>query len=327
MSPSFSATAPAKINLTLEVLGKRPDGCHEIVSILQTIDLCDTLTVESSSHLRLAAPGLDCDESDNLVLKAAQLLRDATSCSLGAEILLEKRIPSSAGLGGGSSDAATALVALNQLWELGLGSEALADLAARLGSDVPFFFLGGATSLARGRGELLEPLPPLADLWVVLTVPPVIIPHKTKALYAALTPADFSDGSASLHLAQQLRAGDRLPFQALRNVFERPAFALYPLIASYREAMLAAGAPFVRLSGSGPALFTLYHARRDARALVHRLAGEGMPAHLTSLGHDAHPGSDSQAGGCETNARDQKRRTGRRAPAQQSAALLSETPA
>lgn len=306
MSPSFTATAPAKINLTLEVLGERPDGCHEIVSILQTIDLCDTLTVESSSHLRLTAPGLDCDESDNLVLKAADLLRAATGCSLGAEILLEKRIPAAAGLGGGSSDAATTLVALNQLWELGLGSEALADLAARLGSDVPFF-LGGATSLARGRGERLEPLPPLAGLWIVLTVPPVIIPHKTKALYAALTPADFSDGSASLHLAQQLRMGYRLPFQALRNVFERPAFALYPLIASYRQAMLAAGAPFVRLSGSGPALFTLYHARRDAQALVHRLADEGMPAHLTSLGRDAHPRRVPRAGGCETNARNQKR--------------------
>ncbi|MDO9066452.1 MAG: 4-(cytidine 5'-diphospho)-2-C-methyl-D-erythritol kinase, partial [Chloroflexota bacterium] len=172
MSPSFTATAPAKINLTLEALGRYPDGYHEIVSILQTIDLCDTLTVESSSHLHLAAPGLDCDESDNLVLKAAQLLREATGCSLGAEMLLTKHIPAASGLGGGSSDAATALVALNQLWELGLGSEALADLAARLGSDVPFF-LGGATALARGRGERLEPLPPQTGLWVVLTVPPV----------------------------------------------------------------------------------------------------------------------------------------------------------
>jgi 4-diphosphocytidyl-2-C-methyl-D-erythritol kinase len=284
VSPSLSATAPAKINLTLEVLGRRPDGYHEIVSILQTIDLCDTLTVQSSRFLRVIAPGLDCDEADNLVLKAAHLLRTATGCPLGAEMMLEKRIPAAAGLGGGSSDAATALAALNQFWELGLGSKALAELAARLGSDVPFF-LGGATALVRGRGERLEALPPQAGLWVVLTVPPVIIPHKTRALYAAITPADYSDGSPSLDLAQRLRAGDPLPLQALGNVFERPAFTLYPLIGSYRQAMLVAGAPFVRLSGSGPALFTLYHARRDAQSLIHRLADRGISAQLASLGN------------------------------------------
>jgi 4-diphosphocytidyl-2-C-methyl-D-erythritol kinase len=254
--------------------------------------------------LRLTAPGLDCHDADNLVLKAAELLRAATGCSLGADMFLTKQIPAAAGLGGGSSDAATTLLALNELWELELGSEALAALAARLGSDVPFF-LGGATALARGRGELLEPLPPQAGLWVVLTVPPVIIPNKTKALYAALTPADFSDGSASLHLAQLLRMGGHPPFETLRNAFERPVFELYPLIAGYRQAMLAAGAPFVRLSGSGTALFTLYHIRRDAQALVHRLASEGMPAHLTSLGHDADPRSAKRAGPCETKARNQ----------------------
>ena len=301
MRPTFTATAPAKINLTLEVLGKRPDGYHETVSILQTVDLCDTLTVESASHLHLTAPGLDCDEFDNLVLKAARLLRASTGCILGAEMLLEKRIPAAAGLGGGSSDAAAALTALNQLWELGLGSQALADLAARLGSDVPFF-LGSATALARGRGERLEPLPPQSGLWVVLTVPPVVIPHKTKALYAALTPADFSDGFATLTLARRLAEGEPLPFAALRNVFERPAFALYPLIASYREAMLAAGAPFVRLSGSGPALFSLYRARREAQALVHRLASQGIPAQLAPLGRNPHARRVPPARECETDA-------------------------
>jgi 4-diphosphocytidyl-2-C-methyl-D-erythritol kinase len=283
VSPTFTVAAPAKINLTLEVLGKRPDGYHEIVSILQTIDLRDILTATSSSHLRLTAPGLECDESDNLVLKAARLLQSTTGCSSGAEMLLEKRIPAAAGLGGGSSDAAAALVALNHLWELNLGSQALADLGARLGSDVPFF-LCGAAALARGRGERLEPLPPRSGLWVVLTVPPVVIPHKTKALYAALTPADFSDGLASLALARRLLEGEALSFAALRNVFERPAFALYPLVASYREAMLAAGAPFVRLAGSGPALFCLHRSRQDAQDLVNRLAGEGISAPLAPVG-------------------------------------------
>jgi 4-diphosphocytidyl-2-C-methyl-D-erythritol kinase len=293
-SPSITSTAPAKINLTLEVLGKRPDGYHEIVSILQAIDLCDTLTVLPSPDLHLNAPGLDCEMSENLAMKAARLLQTATGCSLGAGMVLTKHIPAAAGLGGGSSDAAAALVALNQLWGLEMGSEALAVLAARLGSDVPFF-LGGATALARGRGELLESLPPQVDLWVVLAVPPVIIPQKTKALYAALTPADFSDGSASLLLAQQLRMGDPLPFEALRNAFERPIFELYPVIASHRKAMLAAGAPFVRLSGSGPTLFTLYQTRRDAQALVERLTGEGVAAHLTAFAHAAHPSPVSQA--------------------------------
>jgi 4-diphosphocytidyl-2-C-methyl-D-erythritol kinase len=283
MSPTFTVTAPAKINLTLEVLGKRPDGYHEITSILQTIDLRDTLTVEPSRHLHLTAPGMDCDESDNLVLRAARLLQATTGCSQGAEMLLEKRIPAAAGLGGGSSDAAATLTALNQLWELGLGSQALTDLAARLGSDVPFF-LGGATALARGRGERLEPLPPQSGFWVVLTVPSVVMPHKTKALYATLTPADFSDGLASLALARRLADGEPLPFAALRNVFERPAFALCPVVAGYQQTMLAAGAPFVRLSGSGPALFTLYHARRDAQGLIQRLAGAGVSARLVASG-------------------------------------------
>jgi 4-diphosphocytidyl-2-C-methyl-D-erythritol kinase len=165
------------------------------------------------------------------------------------------------------------------LWGLGLARDALAGLAENLGSDVPFFLRGG-TSLARGRGEQLTELPGLGGHWVVVAVPPLTIPRKTRSLYAALSEADFTDGSATLRLAEGLRRGNGLDYGALTNAFERAAFAGYPAIAGHRQAMLAAGAPFVRLSGSGPALYTLVERAAVGRSLCRRLRDEGVACHL-----------------------------------------------
>lgn len=276
---TVSLRAYAKINLSLEVLGKRTDGYHEVATVLQTISLHDTVTVAPAAGLEASAPGLGCPDDENLAVRAAKLLRESAGCTRGARIRLRKRIPQAAGMGGGSSDAAATLLALNSLWGLGLSVQALAGLAAALGSDVPFFLRGG-TSLATGRGEQLTELPGLSGYWVVLAVPPLAIPNKTRSLYAALSGADFSDGCATLLLAEGLRSGSGLEGSALPNAFERAAFAAYPVIDQHRQAMLAAGAPFVRLSGSGPALFTLVRSAAAGGSLRRRLAAGGMVCHL-----------------------------------------------
>jgi len=165
MAMSVIVQAYAKINLTLEVLYKRSDGYHQIASILQSVGLCDTVSASAASELLIEAPGLDCPLAENLILKAARLLQDVTGYTGGACIQVTKRIPQAGGLGGGSSDAAATLVALNRLWGLGLEQQELLNLGTRLGSDVPFFLYGG-TALVEGRGEIVTPLPPLSGLWV-----------------------------------------------------------------------------------------------------------------------------------------------------------------
>ena len=190
----------AKINLTLEIIGKRPDGFHDLASLVHTVSLADELRIAPADGLRTRVEGLDIDPSTNLVTRAAQLLAAASRTPPGAEISLVKRIPAAAGLGGGSSDAAATLVGLNALWGARLTTRALQVLAAELGSDVPFFVRGGA-ALMRGRGDRLEVLPPRTGQWLVLLVPPHAIADKTRRLYAALEPADFSDGDPTLRAA------------------------------------------------------------------------------------------------------------------------------
>ncbi|GAG13405.1 unnamed protein product, partial [marine sediment metagenome] len=167
---SLTLPAYAKINLTLEALAKRADGYHEIVTVLQTVSLVDTLTFEPGESLDLSCNIPSLQSADNLVLKAASLLKEKTGCLKGASIRLTKGIPIAAGLGSGATDAAATLVGLNRLWELNLPPQRLMELAANLGSDAPFFLCGG-TALAKGRGEKVTPLPPAPELWMVLLRP------------------------------------------------------------------------------------------------------------------------------------------------------------
>ena len=164
--------AYAKVNLTLAVGEKRPDGYHEVVSVMQRVSLCDTLTAEQTREgitLTCSDPALPSGE-ENLAHRAASLFFRETGIAGGAALTLEKRIPSQAGLGGGSSDAASALLALRKLYASALPDTELETMAAALGSDVPFFIRGG-TQLATGRGEVLSPLPPLTDGWFVIVKP------------------------------------------------------------------------------------------------------------------------------------------------------------
>jgi 4-diphosphocytidyl-2-C-methyl-D-erythritol kinase len=264
----------AKVNLTLEVLGRRADGYHELASVMQTISLHDTIALRPAPD---GARSLTCDlpaiaGDQNLVLRAAHALARAAGCPSGVAIELHKETPLQAGLGGGSSDAASVLLALARLWEYELPADRLATLAADLGSDVPFFLAGGA-ALVTGRGEGVEPLPDPDPFWLVLLRPPVTIP--TAAAYAALTPADFADGSASAALAGALRGGQPMPLGRPVNSFERAVLCDYPPVVRAWEAFVAAGPPSVRLSGSGSTLFAPFATLAPAGEVWRRLRAEG----------------------------------------------------
>ncbi|MSQ33157.1 MAG: 4-(cytidine 5'-diphospho)-2-C-methyl-D-erythritol kinase [Dehalococcoidia bacterium] len=271
--------AYAKLNLTLEVLGRRPDGYHEVRSVLQTIDLHDTLTLEPASTLDLHCDRSELQGDDNLVLQAARLLQKMAGGSPGARITLHKRIPLAAGLGGGSSDAAAALLGLNRLWGLGLAAGDLAPLAAQLGSDVPFFLQGG-TALVEGRGEVVVPLPSAPPRWFLLARPPLTIPNKTRTMYAALKPFMFSQGELTQALVDRLFRGDPSAAELLGNAFDLVAPAMYAGFDEFRLRLVELGLRVLHLAGAGPALFAPVEDEARGRALQRRLQGVGVEAYL-----------------------------------------------
>ncbi|MFQ5997490.1 MAG: 4-(cytidine 5'-diphospho)-2-C-methyl-D-erythritol kinase [Dehalococcoidales bacterium] len=264
----LTVLAPAKLNLTLEVLGIRADGYHEIRSVFQTINLGDRLRFEPSQKITFKSDMPDWTPEKSLVAKAVSLLQETYEVSQGATIEVTKNIPLVSGLAGDSSDAAAALRGLNKLWELGLSLEKLLELAVRLGSDVAFFLYGG-TALVEGRGEIVTPLPPLPQRWVVLVVPDVPRrPEKTKQLYASLKTSHYTDGQITQRLIDELKTG-REP-STLFNAFENVAFTRFSKLKVYRDHILKIGAPNVHLCGSGPTLFTLFKDKAQAEDLYTR---------------------------------------------------------
>ncbi len=276
----ITVTAPGKINLTLEVLGKRADGFHEIRSIMQTINLCDRLSFQAGDKLEFSSssPGWAAEKS--LVAKTARLLQETTGYSGGAIITVEKHIPLAGGLGGDSSDAAATLRGLNQLWELALPKKKLLELAGRLGSDVAFF-LDGGTALVEGRGEIVTLLPPLPRMWVVLVVPDVPrLPEKTRQLYERLKVSHYTHGQITRQMTARLREGGEMPKNLLFNVFEKVAFTAFPGLSDYRESILKAGASQVHLAGSGPTLFTLHKDKTQAEKVYRCLNEQKIECYL-----------------------------------------------
>lgn len=271
--------AHAKINLSLEVTGKRPDGYHDLVSVMQLVDLHDTLTFAPAEDLQLLSdnPAMLAEGDNNLVLRAAHLLRQTFAIDKGAHITLQKRIPTAAGLGGGSSDAATTLLGLSRMWGFDLPREELVRLGSMLGSDVPFFF-AGPTALVEGRGEHVTRITPSPAFLSVLVCQPYNIPGKTRQLYASLTPEDMSDGSATRQLIDVLQQGADITSMPLFNSFERAAYQVFPGLDNVRKQMLNASAPNVHLSGSGPTLYSLYSpsAVTEAQQLYEALVKIGL---------------------------------------------------
>jgi 4-diphosphocytidyl-2-C-methyl-D-erythritol kinase len=272
--------AYAKINLVLEILGERGDGYREVSTVMQSIDLVDTLSFELSDGLELRCDNPDLVSSDNAVLKAARLLQEKMRCDEGAVIYLDKRIPIGAGVGGHSADEAAALKGLNELWGLGLPQHMLVELAYELSSDTSFFLYGG-TALAQGRGERVTPLPPIPQAWVVLLKPDVgYIPNKTARVCGSLSPSRFSSGELTQRFIEHLRQGKPIDTSLLFNVFEFVAFDFFPQLHWHRSRFLAAGAVDVRLTGGGPALFSLVWDRASGEAIFQRLKDEGYEVYV-----------------------------------------------
>lgn len=273
------ASAYAKVNLSLEILGRRADGFHEIVSVSQTISLADEVAVWPAAGLSLRTEPPVVGDDENLVRRAAEALAAATGRRAEAGLRLRKRIPLAAGLGGGSSDAATTLRLLDRLWDTRLGDADLAAIAASLGSDVPLFLRGG-TGLMRGRGDVIDPLPPVAPCWLVLVCPGGAPADKTRALYRALSPDEWSDGGATRRLADRLRNRAPLGDAILVNGFDGAAARVYPAFDALRSRLATlVGRPF-HLTGAGPTLYALFPEGGAADEAARRLLRSGLDARV-----------------------------------------------
>ena len=257
--------AYAKINLWLEVVGKRPDGYHELITILQTIDLHDELDftlISDGMQIQCDDPGIPTGE-DNLILKAARLMSPhAKTQARGVQVQLRKRIPAGRGLGGGSSDAAMTLLALNDLWQCDLDSERLQELAVGIGMDVPFFLSGGM-ALGTGRGECLRPLDLDLDLPILLISPE--FPISTAEVYRGLR---LTTRQASFKLQPFVSAvkANRFDFAGLTNDLEKATGTHSASIQAIKRDLLERGALAAMMSGSGSAVYGVFQTHEQARA-------------------------------------------------------------
>jgi len=264
----------AKVNLALEVLGKRGDGYHEIATVLQAVDLFDRLTMETADILSLHAddPALPTDDG-NLVMRAARLLQKTAGIEQGARLRLQKRIPVAAGLGGGSSDAAATLLGLNRLWGLRWPRARLQELAVELGMDVPFF-LGTGRAVARGRGERLQALPGGGGYALVLVNPRT--PLSTREVYERVPAGWHAEATGTERVIEALRRRNVAALAAaLTNNLERVVEPVLPVIGRMKAALLAAGALGAIMSGSGPTVFGLARSLDHARQVRSRVSRAG----------------------------------------------------
>jgi 4-diphosphocytidyl-2-C-methyl-D-erythritol kinase len=275
--------AYAKINLTLDVLGRRADGYHELVTVMQAVDLYDTICLAESPdedvHIRCDRPELS--NTENLAVRAAQLVRQRLDIKRGIVLELHKRIPMAAGLGGGSSDAAAILLALQKWWHLPLSTDDLLEMASALGSDVPFFLTGGL-ALCEGRGEQVTPLAPhwpASMRWLVLVKPAIAV--STAAVFSSLPAGDYSDGLHSRAVCAALGEGREPLSEDLHNGLERGVLERYPEVARARNDLLAAGASLVRLSGSGPTLFAPFGELAGAVKAQQDMQSRGYEVYLS----------------------------------------------
>ncbi len=265
--------APAKLNLFLHVVGRRPDGYHLLQTAFRLIDCCDWLrfTPLASPSVGLAQPLQGVDEERELTVRAARLLQRETHCRRGVEISIGKNIPMGGGLGGGSSDAATALIALNRLWNLGLPRQRLAELGLKLGADVPFFLFGG-NALAEGIGERLEAVS-LPQAWYVVLVPPVSVP--TQRIFAA---PELTRDTKTIKISSFSTGFGH-------NDLEPVVCKRYPAVAAHLAWLKGYGD--ARMSGSGACVFAEFPTEAQARAVV-----SGLPLEMRGFaasGLDRHP--------------------------------------
>ncbi|MDX2254350.1 MAG: 4-(cytidine 5'-diphospho)-2-C-methyl-D-erythritol kinase [Pseudanabaenaceae cyanobacterium bins.39] len=268
MNSRISFKAAAKINLYLEITGNRPDGYHELVMLLQSIDLCDRVDIRKigSDDIQVLCnhPEVPCDRT-NLAYKAAELMQSLYPDIGGVEIVIDKQIPMGAGLAGGSTNAASVLVGINRLWDLGLTQAELCDLAARLGSDIPFCVSGG-TALATGRGEILSPLPDLQDLVLVICKPrdisiSTVWAYQTFRSQSLLASSPVKNHQLSSQMVAAIASGGdetgRKIGRLLYNDLERVVLPAYPAIAELKQKLLDQECLGAMMSGSGSTVFAI----------------------------------------------------------------------
>ena len=266
--------APAKINLSLDVLHKRDDGFHEVEMVMTMVDLADRLEISQLDQNKIVltsqAGYIPLDEK-NLAYQAALLLKERYQVKQGVHIHLEKKIPVSAGLGGGSSDAAAALRGLNRLWGLNIPRDELMKLGAELGSDVPFCIAQG-TAIARGRGEILEPIASPPQCWVILAKPPVSV--STKEIYGRLKAEEIQHHPPTGQLVQAIETKNFTEMcRCMGNVLEQVTMEMYPEVKRLKQCMIRLGADGVLMSGSGPTVFGLVSKTSKIRRIYNGLRG------------------------------------------------------
>ncbi|MEC0205421.1 4-(cytidine 5'-diphospho)-2-C-methyl-D-erythritol kinase [Paenibacillus lautus] len=266
--------APAKINLMLDVLHKRPDGFHEVEMVMTMIDLADRLEMSEQKRdtiiITSQAGYIPLDEK-NLAFQAARLIKERYDVKKGVHIHLDKKIPVAAGLAGGSSDAAATLRGLNRLWGLGIPQQELLALGAELGSDVPFCVTGG-TALATGRGEILTPIPNPPQCWVIVAKPPINV--STAEVYGRLRSEQIQRHPSAERMVEALTLGSfQQMCQSLGNVLEEVTLKMHPEVQQLKEGMLKLGADGALMSGSGPTVFGLVSKESKVARIYNGLRG------------------------------------------------------
>lgn len=255
---TLKLNAYAKINLGLDVIGRLPNGYHEVKMIMQSVGICDELTFEkqpSGITVTTDSGELPTDEN-NLIYRAAKLLLDTCAVKEGVRIHLTKRIPIAAGMAGGSTDAAATLKAVNQLFRFGKTKEELMELGVKIGADVPYCILGG-TALAEGIGERLTPLPPMPDCHLLVAKPDINV--STKYVYTTLDAAPILFHPDIDGMTAAIFAGDLTGITArLGNVLETVTVPAHPIISKIKEKFLELGSDGVLMSGSGPTVFGIF---------------------------------------------------------------------
>jgi 4-diphosphocytidyl-2-C-methyl-D-erythritol kinase len=269
--------AYAKVNLSLEVLGKRPDGFHDLASVMQTVSLCDEIELCEGDDVEFSCSEPTLQNADNLVVRAARRLREAAGSQRGCHLVLQKAIPQAAGLGGGSSDAAAALTALNDWWSLDRSMAQLAEIGAELGSDVPFFLYGG-TALVMGRGEVVRPLPDPTPVWFALVKPPIAVP--TVKVFRSVSRDDWTDGAATYHVARLICDGHGVTLGI--NGLQRTLFELCPEARTCFDEVNQAAPGRCFVSGSGPTIGAVCRSRMEAEKVI---AAAARPGQWTAVVH------------------------------------------
>ena len=265
--------APAKINLTLDVLSKRPDGYHEVEMIMTTVDLADRIGLEPRSDRLIRIISADRyvpDDHRNLAYQAAKVLRDTYGIKEGVTITLEKKIPVAAGLAGGSSDAAATLKGLNYLWDLKLTADQLAEHGAKIGSDVSFCVYGG-TALATGRGELIQELPAPPNCWIILAKPSIGV--STADVYGGLKINEVVHPNTKEMIRAIHEKNYELMCEAMGNALESVTLKLHPEVSMIKEQMMKFGADAVLMSGSGPTVFGIVQHESRVNRIYNGLRG------------------------------------------------------